>query len=199
MPRSRSRSIESSSWSRISRTETVSVSWRMRSASVDLPWSMCAMIEKLRMCAWSMADQLRAKRPRKESSACISRTRSARQVARYAAVASEQRRAERHDLRRERPAEQRRRAATRRRRRRRRRPPRRRVILSRLKVIAAPPIRPSRRRMSTSSTRRRDDVRDGGRERDAPGAEAVEGEVEHGVQAEVARARPRSAASCPEG
>ena len=26
----------------------------MRSASVDLPWSMWAMIEKLRMCAWSM-------------------------------------------------------------------------------------------------------------------------------------------------
>src|SRR6266536_4931769 len=25
----------------------------MRSASVDLPWSMWAMIEKLRMCAWS--------------------------------------------------------------------------------------------------------------------------------------------------
>jgi hypothetical protein len=30
------------------------VSSRMRSASVDLPWSMCAMIEKLRMCAWSV-------------------------------------------------------------------------------------------------------------------------------------------------
>jgi len=29
--------------------ETAWVSSRMRSASVDFPWSMCAMIEKLRM------------------------------------------------------------------------------------------------------------------------------------------------------
>jgi hypothetical protein len=29
----------------------------MRSASVDLPWSMWAMIEKLRMCAWSVMAQ----------------------------------------------------------------------------------------------------------------------------------------------
>src|SRR6478735_2529513 len=54
MPRSRSRSIESSTCSRIWRASTVWVSSRMRSASVDLPWSMWAMIEKLRMCAWSM-------------------------------------------------------------------------------------------------------------------------------------------------
>jgi hypothetical protein len=27
---------------------------RMRSASVDLPWSMCAMIEKLRILLWSI-------------------------------------------------------------------------------------------------------------------------------------------------
>ena len=49
IPRSGSRSIESSSCSRISRPVTVSVSSRMRSASVDFPWSMCAMIEKLRI------------------------------------------------------------------------------------------------------------------------------------------------------
>jgi hypothetical protein len=55
IPRSRSRSIESSTCARISRFETASVSSRMRSASVDLPWSMCAMIEKLRMWLWSMA------------------------------------------------------------------------------------------------------------------------------------------------
>src|SRR5882757_10995180 len=54
MPRSRSRSIESSSCSRISRAETASVISRMRSASVDLPWSMWAMIEKLRILLWSM-------------------------------------------------------------------------------------------------------------------------------------------------
>ncbi len=53
MPRSRSRSIESSTWARMSRDSTVWVISRMRSASVDLPWSMWAMIEKLRMRAWS--------------------------------------------------------------------------------------------------------------------------------------------------
>ena len=37
----------------MSRAETASVTSRMRSASVDLPWSMCAMIEKLRMLLWS--------------------------------------------------------------------------------------------------------------------------------------------------
>src|SRR5438270_10912974 len=54
MPRSRSRSIESSTCSRIWRGSTVCVSSRMRSASVDLPWSMWAMIEKLRMRRWFM-------------------------------------------------------------------------------------------------------------------------------------------------
>ena len=48
-PRSRSSSIESSTCSRISRSLSVSVTSRMRSARVDLPWSMCATIEKLRM------------------------------------------------------------------------------------------------------------------------------------------------------
>src|SRR3954467_8255112 len=49
MPRSRSRSIESSSCGRCLRASTAPVTSRMRSASVDLPWSMWAMIEKLRM------------------------------------------------------------------------------------------------------------------------------------------------------
>ena len=35
----------------MSRAATVPVTSRMRSASVDLPWSMCAMMLKLRM--WS--------------------------------------------------------------------------------------------------------------------------------------------------
>src|SRR5690349_8979746 len=56
MPRSRSSSIESSTWARIDRGSTVFVISRMRSASVDFPWSMWAMIEKLRMCAWSAMD-----------------------------------------------------------------------------------------------------------------------------------------------
>src|SRR5262245_43796314 len=49
MPRSRSRSMESRSCARISRLSTAPVISSIRSASVDLPWSMCAMIEKLRM------------------------------------------------------------------------------------------------------------------------------------------------------
>src|SRR3954453_24122103 len=55
MPRSRSSSIESSSCSRMSRRETASVSSRIRSASVDFPWSIWAMIEKLRMRSWLMS------------------------------------------------------------------------------------------------------------------------------------------------
>src|SRR5262249_54733833 len=53
MPRSRSRSMSSRNCDDISRFDTVPVRSRRRSASVDLPWSMCAMIEKLRMCAVS--------------------------------------------------------------------------------------------------------------------------------------------------
>src|ERR1700710_2496978 len=49
MPRSHPRSMESSTWARIDRGSTVFVISRMRSASVDFPWSMWAMIEKLRM------------------------------------------------------------------------------------------------------------------------------------------------------
>jgi hypothetical protein len=51
MPRSRSRSMRSSTCSRISRSATVLVICSMRSASVDFPWSMWAIMEKLRM--WS--------------------------------------------------------------------------------------------------------------------------------------------------
>src|SRR3954447_14462750 len=49
MPRSRSMSIESRYCSRMSRASTAPVSSRMRSESVDLPWSTWAMIERLRM------------------------------------------------------------------------------------------------------------------------------------------------------
>jgi len=54
MPRSRSISIASSSWAFMSRSATVPVSWISRSASVDLPWSICATIEKLRICESSV-------------------------------------------------------------------------------------------------------------------------------------------------
>src|SRR5213075_1365548 len=49
IPRSRSSSIESSSCGLCLRGSTAPVTSRMRSASVDFPWSMWAMIEKLRM------------------------------------------------------------------------------------------------------------------------------------------------------
>ena len=55
MPRSRSRSMESRYWARMSRASTAPVISRIRSDSVDLPWSMWAMIEKLRMRASCMA------------------------------------------------------------------------------------------------------------------------------------------------
>src|SRR5204863_463450 len=53
MPRSRSSSMSSRNCADISRAETAPVASRMRSASVDFPWSMWAMIEELRMwVAW---------------------------------------------------------------------------------------------------------------------------------------------------
>src|SRR5215212_9610393 len=54
MPFSRSRSIESRTWLVIWRASMVCVSSSSRSASVDLPWSICAMIEKLRRRSWGM-------------------------------------------------------------------------------------------------------------------------------------------------
>ena len=49
MPRSRSMSMESRSCASMSLSATVPVREMRVSAKVDLPWSMCAMIEKLRM------------------------------------------------------------------------------------------------------------------------------------------------------
>src|SRR5579864_9829325 len=49
MPRSRSMSIESRIWSRNSRSSTAPQRWINRSARVDLPWSMWAMMQKFRM------------------------------------------------------------------------------------------------------------------------------------------------------
>src|ERR1044072_2668208 len=51
IPRSRSISILSSTWALpvISRSVRPPVAWISRSASVDLPWSICAMIEKFRI------------------------------------------------------------------------------------------------------------------------------------------------------
>ena len=49
MPRSRSRSMLSSSWACMSRLATVLVNSSRRSARVLLPWSMWAMMQKLRI------------------------------------------------------------------------------------------------------------------------------------------------------
>ena len=54
VPRSFSMSMESGICSLMSRRATVPVVWISRSASVDLPWSICATMEKLRML--SMGD-----------------------------------------------------------------------------------------------------------------------------------------------
>src|SRR5437773_413680 len=55
MPFSRSRSIESRTWLVIWRASIVWVSSRSRSARVDFPWSMWAMMLKLRSRSWGMA------------------------------------------------------------------------------------------------------------------------------------------------
>ena len=54
MPRSRSMSIRSRYCARIARPSTTPVSCSIRSASVDLPWSMWAMMQKLRRIAGSV-------------------------------------------------------------------------------------------------------------------------------------------------
>src|SRR4051794_26512203 len=54
MPRSRSMSMRSRYCARACRASTTPVSCSMRSASVDLPWSMCAMMQKLRIRAGSV-------------------------------------------------------------------------------------------------------------------------------------------------
>src|SRR3954466_876972 len=48
MPRSRSMSMESRYWARMSLASTAPLSSRKRSASVDFPWSTCATIDKFR-------------------------------------------------------------------------------------------------------------------------------------------------------
>jgi hypothetical protein len=41
-------------WSSMVRSSTLLVSSRMRSDRVDLPWSICAMMQKLRMLSLAM-------------------------------------------------------------------------------------------------------------------------------------------------
>ncbi len=55
MPRSRSMSIRSRYCARMARSSTTPVSWSIRSARVDLPWSMWAMMQKLRSSSGGVA------------------------------------------------------------------------------------------------------------------------------------------------
>src|SRR6185312_8256403 len=64
MPRSRSIGLSSSTCASISRSDKPPQIWMMRSASVDLPWSTCAMMEKLRMCCMGRERRRRAAQTR---------------------------------------------------------------------------------------------------------------------------------------
>ncbi len=55
IPRSRSMSMRSRYCARIARASTTPVIWSIRSASVDLPWSMCAMMQKFRISSGGVA------------------------------------------------------------------------------------------------------------------------------------------------
>ena len=68
MPRSRSMSMRSRYWARISRSETTPVICSIRSANVDLPWSMWAMMQKLRMFSGGVAAGSRGFRARGDMS-----------------------------------------------------------------------------------------------------------------------------------
>src|SRR3954454_13408019 len=62
IPFSRSRSIESRTWLVICRGSMACVSSSSRSARVDFPWSMCAMIEKLRRRSCGMVTRRESRR-----------------------------------------------------------------------------------------------------------------------------------------
>src|SRR3954468_12641548 len=73
IPRSRSRSIESSICACIFFGSTAPVTSRMRSARVDLPWSMWAMMQKLRMRSMGVPEY--GERPRSATGKGIQRPR----------------------------------------------------------------------------------------------------------------------------
>src|SRR3954462_4533438 len=68
MPRSRSMSIRSRYCARALRSSTTPVSWSIRSARVDLPWSMWAMMQKLRMSPGGVAAGTSAVRAKGDTS-----------------------------------------------------------------------------------------------------------------------------------
>src|SRR6478735_1129921 len=68
IPRSRSMSMRSRYCARIARASTMPVIWSMRSASVDLPWSMWAMMQKFRIASGGVACGCSAVRARGDTS-----------------------------------------------------------------------------------------------------------------------------------
>src|SRR6185503_388179 len=70
MPFSRSRSIESRTWLVIWRGSMACVSSSRRSARVDFPWSMWAMIEKLRSRAWGIVTRRESRRASRAGVRC---------------------------------------------------------------------------------------------------------------------------------
>src|SRR6478609_2536952 len=71
MPRSRSMSIRSRYCARIDRSSTTPVICSMRSARVDLPWSMWAMMQKLRIASCGVACGCSAMRARGDTSGWV--------------------------------------------------------------------------------------------------------------------------------
>src|SRR6476620_8825963 len=69
IPRSRSMSIRSRYCARIARSSTTPVIWSIRSARVDLPWSMWAMMQKFRICSGGVAAGCSAVRARGDTGA----------------------------------------------------------------------------------------------------------------------------------
>src|SRR5579884_1352396 len=92
MPFSRSRSIWSSTCSVSWRCDSVPVSSSRRSARVDFPWSMWAMMQKFRMraCSINPCSPTRAPRPGRLSRHCNSESQSRRVLLAHPSAASVQ-------------------------------------------------------------------------------------------------------------
>ena len=180
----------------VARRRRSSVSSRMRSASVDLPWSMCAMIEKLRMWDWSMRSQPTGGPPSRRTRLSARRLGDAQQ--------RRQRRGRRAPRRRARPRRDRLREQRAAERVVERRPvPQATAAEQRHDASTRPATgasraargRPTRRR-SAATAPRGDDVGDRGRERDAPHAGAV---VEHHQSAVLSTRLPAATTSAAHG
>ena len=172
----------------------------MRSASVDLPWSMCAMIAKLRMRSCCIGAQRgsegSSRRARNSSNASSSRSPSARASADVDEPGGGERRRRARASWREKPVAEHR--VERRTRRRTRRPA---ATAPATAMRHHDPERAPDVLEADAATHHheqhggRDDVDGRRRERDAPDAEAIEDGVERGVEGDRAERDRRSAPS----